>query len=389
MTTRHWKSTLLPVLLVTLGGCVAGGDEQGLVGFSPDGKTIVAWRSSTLSTEIHMPGFPYGVAGKSYSHTADIGWASVDQPDRIRWVRVPDFYPQFSYFDITFSPSGRRVGLLAGAAFVLDLATGQLNKLCEEDAISTVGWLSDNEVVYTALTFSGEKVAQTAHARVFRQMIDQPPGKRTETYHLATPRRKLDYHTSCCYGSPNGRYVILDMLPTLPAKLVNVLEGSATDFGPADAWAVAGIGWMADCSKVICCLQPNLSEGIERGWHFIVLETATGKTLVAHTEPDGEGGIRPDGPPSWPPDGKHVLINSTSQHHNYYLIRPDPWQAVRITEKINPACGFDDSPMPSIRPMPTPGWFLASNMRNPTYAVTANGDGRVLLSGDTDPMVLR
>jgi len=238
------------------------------VGFSPDGKTVLAWSEDSF----HLHTWHYGPS--CFSVHAELGWAQVDAPGKIRWMHVPNFYPSLGTPPLSFSPNGRRVGIQGFTeAFVLNLDTGdlkQVNPPEQERVISEIGWLSDEEVSYATVPRYDRHKPIEGYARVYRQRVDAKAQDRKEVFSVHLPQVVLDYHSRSRYCSPDGRFIILDVAGGLKFVLVDVLAAKGHSFAEGDANSVASIesiAWSPDSSRAAVVIGPNY-EGFS--FHLLV-----------------------------------------------------------------------------------------------------------------------
>jgi hypothetical protein len=348
-----------------------------MIGFSPDGQTIVVWRQSSWRLEGPAVGTPYGKGTYTASDTGEIGWAPASQPERLRWCKVPDFFPRATWAEATFSPDSTRIAV-ASRVIRFDDGSLQLLGLADpaEQIVSLVGWLSASEVTYAAIAFDGSGPARREHLRVYRQRLDQPAGNRREVFHVTSAEGRQLRRP---HNASNGRYMVIDSLPEHPAQLVDVLAGTSSDFGPVDSYGVQDVAWNQDCSRVFCCLLPNLARGALQGEHFVLMDTVRGQVLATHTEPSGPSGLAVGGREmSWTPDQQ--VLAATAR--GYYLIRPIPWSATPIDSRTTSACGWPSGRLDRIRPTPVGGCYLVTAMELPTVATSIDWNRCVVLSTD-------
>ena len=277
-------------------------------------------------------------------------WGSTSDPTVMSSVQIETLGAEYGGYvqvdaEVRWSPNSSRIGVRTPHRLVIVEANSGKHAELKDGTITSFAWLSDSEVAYGA-----RRIGRRTQERVVcRLNVDT----QQKTDVLIFPKQDATIHEGVEEWSPSGRFVIIEEpYGLVQLYCVTVFDGTKLPFGQAglDRGRVA---WSPDSSRVFCVLHKAPIGTYEA----VLLDPETGTTL------DCSGPFQqvfanqsPELAPVWTVDGQYVLVNTLST--NGYLVRPQPWEAIPLGQRVAPAVrGRRGSSLnPRLFSLPVAGW---------------------------------
>jgi hypothetical protein len=355
----------LAALSAMSGGCIAGASDKRLLGFTPDGKTLVYCTNDRIFIGVVLGMHAFGCGPQSIY----LDWCDVNSPERVRrlklyggvWARAAAGMGRDVPHRAQFSPDSRHLTVEWDEKLLLvDLKTKATTRIAA--GLPCVGrwrWLSSDELIVGTTFGPSDGRAGTRRFCLCRCSIHQPAAEPQRVYEhwlpcwtwsLSPDRSHVLIGPYCCWGQ---------------CTLLDLESGSIRRFGPPRI-RLGEQAWTSDGSAVFCELKhppddPTADPDAGARQYLLVSTADPERILASHREaaPLKMGYLLRFAP------GDEYVVTSRC-----LLIRPRSWKVIDLTDRLRKRGKPSEDWQGRLDALPVPGWLcLWGTPGDTTYAV--------------------